>query len=1092
MDHSTRRPSVANHRSFSVEDAQQELDIDRASSSARHRPVSSRRRSRQRHERPALATVHFTDDPSVGATAIIVPESRLHLHHHHHARDSGDNVPSEDGLPVNGEESSPTENTDETDGDDSGSTLIHATDGDDEFDDTSDTASIESFTLRERQDAINETHPFGIRIWKPALYKKSRSVQRLAEGDIHSAPGKKVSWVVWVGNYLWSFIFGIPLWIIIQIPACFCLVFFFWSLSAREYGRAFYNLANYFVFPFGKFVQLDQDEQYALEDEGEGRSLGEYEEWRTGSERGRLFFGPSSRRTTLHRSRPPSGGLEPIHETDGLLNSLGGPNDEDVNGTGATGDAGMASSSNVSDTSIESGMPYATKRRLFGRGQWNLGRIIFYLCFYLLVYPALLVVAAICWFMVFSIPMARVTVHLSSHLRRHPLALSFHHDRSMTRHDESFENTSILLCTYRAFGWNYYKYTVDGTNVILLNLMFVVVFTIFDQYLISRILGPSTFVTTPGVIFVLAISSVIPLAYFIGQAVASISAQSSMGMGAAINACFSTIVEVFLYCVALTEGKGRLVEGSVIGSILAGVLVMPGLSMCSGAIKRKTQRYNPKSAGVSSTMLLFAVIGAFAPTLFYQIYGSYQLNCVPCTSREIPEPVNGVKATCRRCQFFLDPLTNDEFYKSAVKPFTYICAVLLFVSYVIGLWFTLRTHAAMIWQTNPSSSNQPVVTVSDGQPGGAPVPAGDGSTPLAVIDFPYDVVGGSSASMGNTINSHKLKIPLFSGQRTDPVQELPLIDLRTDANSNRSATATTTTTTTTTPPVPAAGTDSKTTTTPMKTSAAQTTGAANLTVPKPAPPGTNSRRGSLRNIFRSKSEPSKSKLPIYEHPPSPAFAAEPGSPLPVGAEAQTEQQHSSGGHDAPNWSRLKSTIILLGATILYAVIAEILVDTVDVVLNSVAIDEKFLGITLFALVPNTTEFLNAISFAMNGNIALSMEIGSAYVLQVCLLQIPALILFSVWNYTAAENLRDYSFSLVFPRWDLVVVVLCVFLLSYIYAEGRSNYFKGSILLLSYLVVMGGFWFSGTTGEARLSSVPQDSLGSGPVFIVPGMLYGFDI
>jgi len=30
-------------------------------------------------------------------------------------------------------------------------------------------------------------------------------------------------------------------------------------------------------------------------------------------------------------------------------------------------------------------------------------------------------------------------------------------------------------------------------------------------------------------------------------------------------------------------------------------------------------------------------------------------------------------------------------------------------------------------------------------------------------------------------------------------------------------------------------------------------------------------------------------------------------------------------------------------------------------------------------------FMNAISFAINGNIALSMEIGSAYALQVCLL-----------------------------------------------------------------------------------------------------------
>lgn len=75
------------------------------------------------------------------------------------------------------------------------------------------------------------------------------------------------------------------------------------------------------------------------------------------------------------------------------------------------------------------------------------------------------------------------------------------------------------------------------------------------------------------------------------------------------------------------------------------------------------------------------------------------------------------------------------------------------------------------------------------------------------------------------------------------------------------------------------------------------------------------------------------------------------------------------------------------------------------VLDGSGIDEKFLGLTLFALVPNTTEFMNAMSFALNGNIALrcvnaircadsSMEIGSAYALQVCLLQIPAMVAFS--------------------------------------------------------------------------------------------------
>jgi Ca2+:H+ antiporter len=49
--------------------------------------------------------------------------------------------------------------------------------------------------------------------------------------------------------------------------------------------------------------------------------------------------------------------------------------------------------------------------------------------------------------------------------------------------------------------------------------------------------------------------------------------------------------------------------------------------------------------------------------------------------------------------------------------------------------------------------------------------------------------------------------------------------------------------------------------------------------------------------------------------------------------------------------------------------------------------------------------------------------------------------------------------LVFPRWDVFSVVFPVFLLTYTYIEGKSNYFKGSILILSYLVLMAGFFYA---------------------------------
>jgi Ca2+:H+ antiporter len=459
--------------------------------------------------------------------------------------------------------------------------------------DDGELSDAESFTLKDRQDAINVTHPFGIRIWKPALYKKGRSVQRNAEEDIHSTPGGNVNAWLYLFNYLWTILFGWWLGLLCLAGALVCVLVSFVSESCMAYAVVLWGLGRYLIYPFGKFVTLVQDEAYAEEDEGEGRSISEYEQWQNGDlEEGRLFFGP------VHISRSLVGrrrlSVESASETQSLLGRHG------------------------RNASTTSGTTRA-KRRMFGRGEWNFGRIVFFAYFYGLITPVLMFVSALCWFLVFFIPMGKVTLLLFDHLRRHPLALSFHSARRDVRQDSP---SSVLVCTYRASGLKYWKYTIDGTNIMLINLLAIVVFTIFDFYVLNQYLELKNALTGDAFIFVIALASIMPLAYFIGQAVASISAQSSMGLGAAVNAFFSTIVEVFLYCVALHQGKHQLVEGSIIGSIFAGILLLPGLSMCFGALKRKTQRFNVKSAGVTSTMLLFAMIGAFSPTLFYQIYGS--------------------------------------------------------------------------------------------------------------------------------------------------------------------------------------------------------------------------------------------------------------------------------------------------------------------------------------------------------------------------------------------------------------------------------------------------------------------------------------
>ena len=856
-------------------------------------------------------------------------------------------------------------------------------DGDDEDQDQDqdqDDSDAESFTLRDKQTAINQTHPFGIRIWKPALYQKNRSIEKTAEGDIHSSPGGQVSRWLWIFNALWTLLFGWWLALITAIGGCICLALGLLP-EATEYGHVFLGLARYLLYPFGRFVRLEQDEAYAEEDEGEGRSITEYEQWQSGDlEGGRLFFGPLTSRSLVGRRRA---SMDSTDENDSLLGRT-------QRGYGDDGNR--------------------NKRRLFGRGQWTFGRVLFFVFFYCLIAPLLLLISGICWFLVFWIPMGKVTMLLFRHLRRHPLALSFHSDSSWSRRPSS-SSSSVLVCTYRAVGSKYWKYTIDGTNIFLINLIGVVLFAIFDYWILGEVLGLDTWLVSPGFVFALALFSIIPLAYFIGQAVASISAQSSMGVGAAINAFFSTIVEVFLYCVALKQGKGQLVEGSIIGSIFAGILFLPGLSMCFGALKRKTQRFNVKSAGVTSTMLLFAVIAAFGPTLFYQIYGSHELNCHSCIIKDAAD------GDCRRCYFSQVPAVHDRFFLEAVRPYCWFSAVLLFLSYTIGLWFTLRTHAAVIWNTELEEKEKEKKVQT---------PHANGSINMHSVHptsgRPPKQHGGSSVA-STVRNQNQIRdSPLYKRILGQSLQQAGLDQpspqhshTATNAHQNSPQTSHVV-------PPKSSGADSKDTThvdggsirslqlaglseeenQTFVRQVAEIAATAAAVAAHDATTHTVSRKASTLTANRTP----------RQHPSNVNTAhVQETSDEPVVADAMG-QTHAAGGHDAPNWSRLKSAVILLGATLLYAIIAEILVNTVDVVLESVAIDQKFLGITLFALVPNTTEFLNAISFAMNGNIALSMEIGSAYALQVCLLQIPALVLFSAFNgrFLDHEGLLDHTFK----------------------------------------------------------------------------------
>jgi Ca2+:H+ antiporter len=512
-------------------------------------------------------------------------------------------------------------------------------------------------TLKDRQSLINVEHPFGLPIWKPALYKKSRSVTRYADEALHSIPSAQAERHLLPGNLFWVVFFG---WWLALFCFTISALLYVVPQGGKRYSSLVFGLGWYVAWPFGKYVEGDVDEDnFFAEDEESPRDPDAPESPPSGGV-------PLSKNSTITprtvQQHSPSVSWSPV-AIPGEITSLIRPIQLPSKSYGAT-------SSSSSNSSIGAAKEAHHSADL-------LGKACFWLFLITIITPLLLIACIACWGLVITIPMAKLNWALIKYLFERPTSIRFcaappavvisspstegitaedgtpiptqppqfsvkHHRLSEGQQAPSSGSPTsrVLLCTYRAVGWKYYKYTIGGVNIMFVNLLPMVIFAIIDGFFLLKFVDEREkagkhvpailrIIASRALIFVMSLASVIPLSYFIGMAVASISAQSSIGMGAVINATFGSIIEIILYGIMLTEGKGHLVEGSIVGSLLAGTLLMPGLSMCSGALRKKEQKFNAKSAGVTSMMLIMAFIGTLTPTLFYQTYGN-----VSCSIRE--------------------------------------------------------------------------------------------------------------------------------------------------------------------------------------------------------------------------------------------------------------------------------------------------------------------------------------------------------------------------------------------------------------------------------------------------------------------------
>jgi Ca2+:H+ antiporter len=165
-------------------------------------------------------------------------------------------------------------------------------------------------------------------------------------------------------------------------------------------------------------------------------------------------------------------------------------------------------------------------------------------------------------------------------------------------------------------------------------------------------------------VFACACLAIVPLAGLMGEATENLAARLGAGIGGLLNATFGNAAELIIALVALQRGLYDVVKASLTGSIIGNVLLVLGLSVLLGGLRRERQTFDRSAAAVGSTLLGLAAIGLVIPAVYHWVAEA--------------EVAGGSLTRVR--EVALEHGLSLEI------------SVVLFAIYLLSLLFSLRTH----------------------------------------------------------------------------------------------------------------------------------------------------------------------------------------------------------------------------------------------------------------------------------------------------------------------------------------------------------------------------------------------------------------
>jgi len=159
---------------------------------------------------------------------------------------------------------------------------------------------------------------------------------------------------------------------------------------------------------------------------------------------------------------------------------------------------------------------------------------------------------------------------------------------------------------------------------------------------------------SPVLVFVLSALAIIPLAAFIAEATEVIAAIIGPTLGGLLNATFGNLTEMVVSVVALRAGLVEVVKASILGAIIANLLLGLGLAMFLGGLRFQQQNFAPEIARLNASSLLLSVLVLLTPSAIH--------------------------------------FTSDGLPKAAIQNFSSAAAILLLIFYGLSLIFSLKSQ----------------------------------------------------------------------------------------------------------------------------------------------------------------------------------------------------------------------------------------------------------------------------------------------------------------------------------------------------------------------------------------------------------------